>query len=112
MGIVEVGGKVSSVDTSRLRKIVNMAGRHGVLAVQIQSYADSSALLEVAFAGGYRERASFASFTVCKGWVAARRNLAGAPLNVDGYDCGTVNPQHLVLTGSLAPERAPAFYRA
>lgn len=51
----------------------------------------------ILFENGDSFETNFASLSVLKGWVARWRNAWGAPLRVDGHDCGTVSAKNPAL---------------
>lgn len=96
----QVKAKDGSVLSSsrNLRGIRTVAGRYVIEGLSIR-HAQCGAYLDIQFEhvesngryAGATYHADFADFSVLCGFVAAWRNVYGAPLYIDGRKCGEVS---------------------
>jgi hypothetical protein len=102
--IRDQSGKV--IGRSRnLRGIRAYVGKHIVKVCAIDQIGQWEGKLLVLFESGASCETNFASWTVLKMFVRNWRNMWGAPLRVNGIECGAVSSRNAALQD--CPEAAP-----
>ena len=91
----KVGNPISR--SRNLRGIRSYVGKHIIKVLAIDAISKSEGKLMILFENGNSFETNFADFKVLKESVRNWRNTYGAPLRVNGVDCGNINSNNEAL---------------